>query len=773
MTILVTLTGAGGGFLLWRTFKKSQTQAWADYAQANAHQIQVRTRDLLAWVERLAEDPRLSQALVRGESKTEAQRLAKLIPEAVKVQILPSQGRWVEEGELGFADLDLVRQAQTASPPPAVHNSPQRHLAVARAIRQEGQVLGVILLDLSLDWLQQVLPDPKSGAIGLYQGELPLVYRGEVDLKLLPPSAIIPIPGTLWQIKYWIPPAPWMVLWVEVGLLVLCLGLIWLAFGWVQRRVTKALASDCAALYSLANDMFIERTQSNYSLNLEDLIPLRDRLLGLKRAEVRHERETAQEESKPMPQAAETVLVQTPLPPKPKLIVAVPEAIFQAGDIRGIVGETITPEIAYELGRAIGSEAGNLGEMGLVVGRDARPSSEELACALIEGLRASGRDVVDLGQVPTPIVFFATHFLPVRSGVVVTAGSDPVRYNGLKVIINQELWGGEKLRAVWQRIEASECTSGLGMLEARDLLADYIGAILDDVQIARPLKVVIDGGAGITAQVVPALLRALGCEVQEFHSQNMFDPFAPSALDRLKAKVQKDPGVDLGLAFDGDGCRLAAIDSSGQPVWPDAVLMLLAADVLSRAPGGDVVFDPECSRHLAGFVIRHGGRPVMTPLDSLYTKMTEVQAVLGGSFDGRVLFHERWFGFADALYAAARLVEVLSSEPEDSASVFADLPKSPATPQLRIDLAPGESDKVLRLLVASADKFFSEAKVSAQAGVRVDFADGFGLVRALPESLAFRFEADDEAALARIQARFREWFETLEIALELPFATRG
>lgn len=786
--MLVTLILSSGGvyLLAWQKSKESESRAWAEYAQASVRQIQSRTQDLSAWLEGLARDPKLLEGLVSGsEVKAAEQRLARIVPAAVQVRILPRTDRWQEAGylALGFADLDLVHQAETGNPPPAVHGfgAPGRHVALARAIRWEDRVIGVILARVDFAWLQQALPTPSMGAIALYQGGLPLVYRGDTVFQALPPTGTVSIPGTLWQVKYWTPAPRWQAWMGSIFILTVALGLTYLMVWWVLRNYARAIEQDRNTLFTLANDLIAGTVQGDYPLALRELEPLLDRLLQLQRAGLPARASAGKAE--PSPEAEPTPVSDIgmqevrPAPARKTAKVSIPEVLFHFDDIRGHAGDTLTPAIAYELGRAIGSQAAEQGEQSVVVGRDARDSSDALAQAVIEGLRASGRDVIDLGKVPIPIVYFATHYLPVRSGVMVTGGHNPPQDNGFKIVIGQQPWSGEKLKQLQQRLHDGQFNTGRGMLESRDLLADYIGAVIDDVQIGRSLKAIVDCGAGVAAQVAPALLRTLGCEVEECHSPGMLDPLAPRALNRLIARVQKDKEAELGLAFDGDGDRLVVVDASGNLILPDRVLMLLASEVLSREPGGDIVFDVDCSRQLASYVIQHGGRPVVAPSGYYHirAKMAEVEAVLGGGFSGQIVFQERWFGFADAIYGAARLLEILSAEPLASDEVFARLPQAVATPQLKVELAQAEPGRIMRLLSASADKFFQDARINPIDGVRVDFADGWGLVRAscCVPALVFRFEADDEQALARIQGRFREWFETLELALELPFDASG
>lgn len=776
--IWVALVGSWGGvyFLAWQKAKEIESQALTDYTQAVARQMQARLQDLTAWVERLAQHQGLVNAATLSEVATAEEQLKQLIPAAVYVKLLPKEmERWSELG-LGFADLDLIRQAEIGHPPPAVHGfgSPKARVAIAQAIKPSDRVLGILLVGIDLAWLRSAVPTPSRGAIALYQGSLQLVYRGDDGLQNLPPTGTVSIPGTLWQLKYWASVPDWTNGLGSAAILAIALlsisGMVW----WLWRRCAWAIEQDCRTLFTRVSGLLAGTVGGNDALMLRELQPLLDQLLQVQPALRPVEESAKAQEELPEVKPEAVSVKQAVASPKAMATVSVPEEIFQEETIGGSAGDVLTPALAYELGRAIGSEAGALGEQRLVVGRDARHFSPELAKFLIDGLRASGRDVIDLGQVPTPLVEFATYYLPVRSAVMVTGSYRPPPYCGLKIVIDQQLWWGEPLKALQRRLRVGELANGLGMLESRDLVADYIGAVLEDVQIARPLKVIVDCGAGVATQVLSPLLRALGCNVEESHSREMVDPFASGALDRLSAKVRQDPEAELGLACDGDGCRLAVVDSAGNLILPDRVLMLLAADVLSRAPGGDIVFDVECSRQLASYILQHGGRPVMAPSGEghLRARMDEVKAVLGGG-NGYILFRERWFGFADAMYGAARLAEVLASEPAASEEVFASLPQLGATAWFEVDLAREEAARIMRVLLASADKFFEGAKITSMGGVRVDFAESWGLVRAAGEALRFRFEADDKERLARICARFREWFQVLEIDLALPFDVRG
>jgi len=457
--------------------------------------------------------------------------------------------------------------------------------------------------------------------------------------------------------------------------------------------------------------------------------------------------------------------------------VEVSSEVFRAYDIRGIVGSQLDEALVKLIGQAIGSEARDQGEQTVIVGRDGRNSSQSLSEALCSGLMASGCAVVDLGLVPTPVLYFATHVLGSRSGVMVTGSHNPPEYNGLKVVIAGEALSDGQIQALRERIERGDLAQGQGSLQEQDLVPDYINRVAEDVQLLAPLKIVLDCGHGAGSVVAPSLFRALGCSVTDLYCEvngnfpaHHPDPSDPGNLKALVAKVQ-ETGADLGIAFDGDADRLGVVDSSGKIIWPDRLLMLLARDVLMRHPGADVIYDVKSSRHLAGEILAYGGRPIMwkSGHSLIKAKLKETGAVLAGELTGHIFFSERWFGFDDGLYSSARLLEVLSAEGASSAEVFAQLPESVTTPALSMPAVEGAGRELVDRLVERGH--FPDAKLITIDGIRAEFGDGWGLVRASNTSPAvvFRFEADDEAVMARIQALFRQQLLAIDPALQLPF----
>ncbi|MGH8618501.1 MAG: phosphomannomutase/phosphoglucomutase [Burkholderiales bacterium] len=441
----------------------------------------------------------------------------------------------------------------------------------------------------------------------------------------------------------------------------------------------------------------------------------------------------------------------------------VPHEIFKAYDIRGIVGRTLTPPIVRSIGQAIGSEAAARGVREIVIGRDGRLSGPELSVALTRGLQAAGRDVVDVGRVATPMVYFAAHELGTQSGVMVTGSHNPPDYNGLKMVLAGETLAGDAIQALRARIENGDLTTGKGAYRTEDIAERYLARIAADVKLARPMKIAVDCGNGVAGAFAASLFRRLGCEVTELFCEvdgtfpnHHPDPSVPANLADLIAALKNGP-AEIGLAFDGDGDRLGVVTKDGEIIFPDRQLMLFAADVLARVPGGEIVFDVKSTRNLFDWVRKHGGKPTLwkTGHSFIKAKLKETGAPLAGEMSGHIFFKERWYGFDDGLYAGARLLEILSRSADAGAPLKA-LPNSLCTPELQIKLKEGENYALIDTLKKNA-KFDGACEVITIDGVRVEYADGFGLARPSNTTpvVVLRFEADNAAALARIREDFR------------------
>ena len=457
-------------------------------------------------------------------------------------------------------------------------------------------------------------------------------------------------------------------------------------------------------------------------------------------------------------------------------VVPAPE-IFKAYDIRGIVGKTLTAAGVERIGHAIGSEARERGQKTVVVGRDGRLSGPELIAALARGLNAAGCDVVDIGCVPTPVVYFATFELGTGSGVAVTGSHNPPDYNGLKMVLAGETLSGDTIQSLRQRLIDNRLTHGSGKITQQNVRDAYLERILADVKLARPLRIAIDCGNGVAGATAPELMKRLGCEVTELYCDvdgtfpnHHPDPSHPENLVDLIATV-KEKKLDLGMAFDGDGDRLGVIAPDGEIIWADRQMVLFARDVLSRHPGGKIIHDVKCSRTLGTEIAKAGGEPIMwrTGHSLIKAKLKESGALLAGEMSGHIFFKERWYGFDDGVYAAARLLELLSRDARPVAEIFRAMPNTVNTPELQLKMKEGEHYALIKELVARAQ--FPDARVSTIDGLRADFPDGFGLVRASNTTpvLVFRFEGDNQGALDRIQSRFRELLHATRADLTLPF----
>ena len=462
-----------------------------------------------------------------------------------------------------------------------------------------------------------------------------------------------------------------------------------------------------------------------------------------------------------------------------QLKVPLEPSIFRAYDIRGIIGVNLDAGLACKVGEAVGTILVEKGLRGIVVGYDGRLSSPAMAEGLCEGLASTGIEVINIGRVPTPVVYFAANTGEFTSGISVTGSHNPPDYNGLKIVIDGHTLFGDAIMDIFNRIIEKKITraENPGRIRQQDVIPDYINRIAEDVHIEQPLKVVVDCGNGVPGAVAPQVLRAIGAEVEELYCEvdghfpnHHPDPSDPENLLDLIDMV-KHSGADIGLAFDGDGDRLGVVTKSGEVIFADRLLMLFAEDVLSRNPGAAIIYDVKCTGALQGHILRNGGSPLMwkTGHSLIKAKMKETHAELAGEMSGHFFFNERWFGFDDGIYAAARLLEILAAVPEGVQAKFDELPKLVSTPELKAEVVEGEQHAFIARFVEQAH--FEGARISLIDGVRADWPDGWGLVRASNTTpvLVLRFEANDDAALARIQEAFRAQLLALKPDMVLPF----
>jgi phosphomannomutase/phosphoglucomutase len=455
----------------------------------------------------------------------------------------------------------------------------------------------------------------------------------------------------------------------------------------------------------------------------------------------------------------------------------VPAEIFKAYDIRGIVGRTLTADIVTAIGRALGTEARARAQTAVAIGRDGRLSGPELCAALARGICAAGVDVIDIGMAATPMGYFAAHHLGCGSVVMVTGSHNPPDYNGFKMVLAGVTLAGEDIQRLRARVESGDLAQGAGRISTADVREAYLARIIADVKLSRPMQLVIDCGNGVAGATAPELFRRLGCEVIPLYCEvdgsfpnHHPDPSKPENLQDLIAALAKSD-AELGLAFDGDGDRLGVVTKRGNIIYPDRQLMLFADDVLRRNPGAEIIYDVKCTRRLAPWIAERGGRPLMwkTGHSLIKAKMKERHSPLAGEMSGHIFFGERWYGFDDAQYVGARLLEILGRS-EDPDAVLDALPDSINTPELNWKLAEGEPHRLIAGLQQSA-RFPGAREVIKLDGLRVEYADGFGLARASNTTpvIVLRFEGDTPEAIARIQAEFRAVLQAARPGAELPF----
>ena len=454
-----------------------------------------------------------------------------------------------------------------------------------------------------------------------------------------------------------------------------------------------------------------------------------------------------------------------------------PHEIFKAYDIRGIVDTSLSNEITFKIGQAVGSEVIKSGGKQIVIGRDGRLSGPELSKHLANGLQAAGVDVVDIGIAPSPVVYYSSYSKNIPSCIAITGSHNPPNYNGFKMVVDGTTLSAESIQSLKQRILTDDFSQGAGGYSQQTVIPDYSQTIIDDIKLQRSMKIVIDCGNGVAGATAPEIFKGIGCEVIELFSEvdgtfpnHHPDPSqAENLVDLIAAVKQHD--ADLGLAFDGDGDRLGVITKSGDIVWPDRQIILFAQDILARNPGAEIIYDVKCTRLLPAAIEAAGGKATMwrTGHSFIKAKLKETGAALAGEMSGHVFFKERWFGFDDGVYAGARLLEILSKSGQTPQQVFDAIPNSINTPELRIEFDEGEHYAFMEELTEVA--VFKDAEVSTIDGVRADYVDGFGLIRPSNTTpiLVLRFEADSEAALTRIQSDFKQQILQIDSELALPF----
>jgi phosphomannomutase / phosphoglucomutase len=781
------------------TRASQQTRTGAEAIAVAVESINAERRKLIG---ELARQPRLVALFEAGDAaalEAEQARLTRLVPGVKQIRLVPfgtSEPDTTLVPNMGYASLRMLRQAEQREGVllTEVHQfgGAHQHIAIAAGVRAgDGtDVVGVIHAAYPTGLLQILLDsvDDYAGRVELQQlaGEKPpftLVGKGAESGDT--PDQVLPIGGTIWQIAYWggvgsglsmtsviLSVAPLLLLFVLSAVVLFLL----------KQQMVKALKRDQHTILTLFEAMTTGRPPKAVPAQLVDLQPTLDVLLHQIR-EFRTKR-VDRSKARPVTEESETlgIMVDEELPTQRQNVgltelVEIDPSVYRAYDIRGVVNETLTEAVVMTLGQGIGSEIFEQGYQSVLVARDSRLSSDSLQSALIQGLMASGRDVIDLGLVPTPLLNYAVHELNVECGVMVTGSHNPPQYNGLKLVIGAESPTSERIQEVRRRIDARQMLQGEGSFDSKDIIEDYIERIISDIRLGQPLKVVIDCGNGAASVVAPELYRQLGCEVVELFCtpdgnfpNHHPDPGDPKNMQALQQAVIEH-GAALGLAFDGDGDRLGVVDSAGKIIWPDRLLMYLAMDVLTREPGGDIIYDVKCSRHLANVILSNGGRPLMwkTGHSNLKSKLRETHALLAGEFSGHIMFSERWYGFDDGIYAGARLLEILSLDYRSSAEIFAELPDALSTPELALRLEEGQAQAVMNAIELLPD--LPGARMVKIDGLRAEFEQGWGLIRAsnTTPALLFRFESDTQEGLDKVQSIIRDLLAKAAPDLTAPF----
>ena len=715
--------------------------------------LSAQTRQL---TDRLASAP-AQAALGAGDTAALAQVVGQDWKDASEVQLLPAdlETAYADPAQFGFSKLALLEAALSSDVAVVrvVQEGKQARLGLASPAR--GQV---VYLDLPLSTLTDSLQSaavPGKGYVALRQGSHTVMAAGNASLSEGAEALARPVGKTGLRVVAGVPDG------IEGAL---GLG----AISSLVAAVLSALAAAVALMLARGKLRLPQRKATVGDNANEEHAPTLGQALARDPLPVAAPRnnETSDDRETGSVGAAGKHIELDP-------------GIFRAYDIRGVVGTTLSASVAERIGQAIGTVMEEQGLDDIVVGRDGRLSGPELSAGLIEGLRKAGRNVIDIGRAPTPVAYFAAYHLRTGSSVAVTGSHNPPDYNGFKIVIGGQTLSGDAITDLYARINEQRLFQANlpGGLQQRDVGADYIQRIADDVQLDRPLKVVVDAGNGVAGGIAPDLLEAIGaeviplyCDVDGTFPNHHPDPSEPHNLEDLIQTVKRFD-ADLGLAFDGDADRLGVVTREGEVIFPDRLLMLFAADVLERNPGALVIYDVKCTGKLQGWVLRHGGTPLMwqTGHSLIKAKMRETGAELAGEMSGHFFFQERWYGFDDGMYSAARLLEILAARAETPSEVLNALPNALSTPEIKVPVDAGSPHDIVQRFVDSAD--FEGARLSTIDGLRADWDDGWGLVRASNTTpiLVLRFEADNKEALVRIKDEFRAHLATVAPQLKATF----
>lgn len=794
-------------------------------AKSHARQISEFFNKISTALTAYAGDDRIKTLFASADTaqlSTEAEAAGTQFPAALKVRLLlPGQYEpdSASNPPLSYGSIDMLNKAEKTTGPIAadafLFGSETQHIVmIERAKNTSGQLIGLVHLSLKVDLMNQALASLQAtnGYMEIRQTSsgksLVLGQTGEPALKDGEPITTS-IAGTLWTLAYWgqvgdvSPQTSETSSGMGLPLIAIVLLLVLVA-AVVVLKLKKQQGNDAlpSTNHEISYQGAILAIMEGAHPGMEKLISNFPKRTGVSKVEPKISEGLSGEDvtriatkepakaapvqatNKPTPAAAKpaTPPVSKPAPAAEKEIDAasLPAVIFRKYDIRGVVGKTLTPEIVSKIGQAIGSMADEAGQKNIIVGRDGRLSGPELMDSLIKGLRAAGRNVIDVGVVPTPVLYFATnHIKGSNSGVMLTGSHNGPEFNGLKIVINNNTLSEEGIQELYNRIVNNNLVTGTGSLGTAEIIPDYIRRITEEIPVAfgKSFKLVVDAGNGVGGIVAPQLYRALGHDVIEMYCEldgrfpnHHPDPGQPENMQALIARVREEK-ADLGFAFDGDADRLGVVDGKGNIIWPDRQLMVFARDVLSRNQGATIIYDVKCTSHLRKVIEASGGKAVMwkTGHSLIKSKMKELHAPLAGEMSGHIFFKERWYGFDDALYSGARMLEILLKSTSSPEEFFAEIPESVSTPELKIDMP--ESEHIAFMQKLESKLTFKDTEVITVDGFRVEFKDGWGLIRPSNTTpcLVVRFEADNQPALERIQSSFRDVLKSINPDLKIPF----
>ena len=793
----------------------------ADNLQLRVNQKQ---GQLVAQANSVATSIRLSQLVSDGDitaRSLEEARVREMIPHAVRVRLIRSKEAKVEREAIPpftFTSLDLVNRVESGENvfPEAVNANGRWLISVAAPIKppSDTQIRGTLFIYLEMTALSDTFGEELQGEFSLNQAfgnsaPSPILTSGSNGSDLTLERSL---DNPHWRITFK-PSAELLSLSIGNSALYLLPGLLFLIVAGIgavlgARKSITLIEADTTFLQLQMGDVSTDAYEPRITYGLHAFLELDASLARFgKKKEIPAEvipldidlnpltqGESQSDEGQANAQTGSAILEARLLADETlqddaliedldegvyrdiedhELAADALATIFRAYDIRGIVDQTLTPDVIKKIGQAIGSEAQEIGEQMLIVGADGRISSPAVMETLIEGILSTGTNVHSIGAVPTPLVYFATNTMETQSGVAVTGSHNPADYNGFKIVLDGRTLVAEDIQNLYNRVINEDFHVGEGQLSESDIRETYIDTIADDVVVAQSLKVVVDCGNGIAGDIAPNLLSALGCDVLPLYCEvdgnfpnHHPDPTIPVNLADLILTV-KSQDADIGIALDGDGDRIVAVTGEGNIVWPDRLLMLFAKDVVSRNPGSDVVYDVKCTRHLNSVISGFGGRPVLCRSGHSYVKekIQQTDAVLGGEYSGHICFSERWYGFDDGLYSAARLLEIVGAQTESLQELLDEFPISVSTPEIQLFVSEAEKFKIVDQFNQLAD--FDGGNATTVDGVRIDFADGWGLVRASNTNpcLTLRFEADDHVSLERIKNAFREKLHMIDDTL--------